>query len=111
VERAVPVHGRWPAYLAGPLQDERKLDKQLVESKLGILNCDGVAGWIQFQEGDMHTKVTYETRLHAMAPFGVVSSRMQFEVQRDGKFHHTIDAKLRLTDFGEDAESTLPGYK
>src|SRR5262249_16424259 len=35
VERAVPVHGRWPAYLAGPLQDEKKLDQQLVESKLG----------------------------------------------------------------------------
>src|SRR5262249_8257469 len=35
VERAVPVHGRWPAFLAGPFQDEKKLEKQLVNSKLG----------------------------------------------------------------------------
>src|SRR5262249_35823821 len=60
VERAVPVHGRWPAYLAGPLQDERKLDRRLVESKLGALRCEGVTGWIQYKEGDLHTKVTIE---------------------------------------------------
>jgi hypothetical protein len=111
VERAVPVHGRWPAYLAGPLQDEKKLDKQLVESKLGPLQCEGVTGWIQYQEGDLHTKVTFETRLHEKAPFGVVSARMQFEVKRDGKVQHTIDATLNLTDFGRDAETALPDHK
>src|SRR5262245_31945329 len=85
VERAVPVHGRWPAYLAGPLQDEKELDKQLVESKLGALKCEGVTGWIQYKEGELHSKVKFETRLHENAPFGVVSARMQFEVKRDGK--------------------------
>jgi hypothetical protein len=64
VERAVPVHGRWPAFLAGPLQDETKLAKQLVESRLGPLMCEGVAGWIEFAEGNLNTKVTFETRLN-----------------------------------------------
>src|SRR5262249_5549019 len=95
VARAVPVHGWWPAYLAGPLQDERKLDKQLVESKLGALECEGVTGWIEYQEGDLHTRATFETRLHEEAPFGVVSSRMRFEVTRDGKVQRTIDATLK----------------
>jgi hypothetical protein len=110
VERAMPVHGRWPAYLAGPLQDERKLDKQLVESKLGDLKCQGVSGWIQYKEGDLHTKVTYGTRLHERASFGVVSTRMQFEVKRGSKVQQTIDATLKLSDFGGAAESALPGH-
>src|SRR5262249_45897375 len=111
VARAVPVHGRWPAYLAGPLQDERKLGKQLVESKLGALMCEGVTGWMQYKEGDVHMKVTFETRLHEKAPFGVVSCRMQFEMKRDGKVLQTVDATLKLTDFGKDAETALPDHK
>jgi hypothetical protein len=111
VERAVPVHGRWPAYLAGPLQDENKLDKLLVESKLGPLKCEGVTGWIQYEEGDVHMKVTFETRLHEKAPFGVVSCRMQFEMKRDGKVLQTVDATAKLIDFGKDARTALPDHK
>jgi hypothetical protein len=111
VERAVPIHGRWPAYLAGPFKDERKLDKQLVESRLGELQCEGVTGWIQYKEGDLSTKVKFETRLHEKAPFGVVRSRLQFEVTRDGKVQQTIDATLELTDFGTDAKTALPDHK
>lgn len=110
VERAVPVHGRWPAFLAGPLQDERKLAKQLVESRLGPLMCEGVSGWIEFAEGNLNTKVTFETRLHEKAPFGVVSTRMMFEVRGEGS-NYTIDSVAKLTDFGKGAESTLPDYK
>src|SRR6185436_2108909 len=51
VEPAVPVHGRWPAFLAGRLHDERMLPKQLVDTKLGSLMSDGVTGWIEFTEG------------------------------------------------------------
>jgi hypothetical protein len=111
VQRAVPVHGRWPAYLAGPLQDEKKLEQQLVESKLGALECVGVTGGIQYKEGDVHMKVTFETRLHEKAPFGVMSCRMQFEMKRDGKFLQTVDATLKLTGFGKDAKSALPEHK
>src|SRR5262245_56351211 len=111
VERAVPVHGRWPAYLAGPLQDEKKLDQELVESKLGALKCEGVTGWIQYKEGDVHMKVTFETRLHEKAPFGVVSCRMQFEMTRDGKVQQTVDATTKLVDFGKDAKTALPDHK
>jgi len=111
VERAVPVHGRWPAYLSGPLQDEKKRDKELVESKLGALKCEGVTGWIQYKEGDMHMKVTFATRFHDKAPFGVLSSRMQFEMKRDGKFQQSVDATAKLIDFGKDAKTVLPDHK
>src|SRR5262245_12381602 len=111
VARAVPFHGRWPAYLCGPFEDEKKLEKQLVKSKLGALKCEGVTGWIQFKEGDRHTKVTFETRLHEKAPFGVVSTRALFEVKRNGKGHETIDGTLKLTDFGKNAKTALPDHK
>jgi hypothetical protein len=111
VQRAVPVHGRWPAFLAGPFKDEKKLDQQLVESKLGALRCEGVTGWIEYKEGDVHMKVTFETRLHEKAPFGVVSCRMQFEMKRDGKVLQTVDATAKLTDFGKDATTALSDYK
>jgi hypothetical protein len=111
VASAVPVHGRWPAYLAGALQDEKKLDQQLVENKLGALTCEGETGWIQYKEGDVHFKVTFETRLHEKAPFGVVSCRMQFEMKRDGKVLQTVDATAKLGDFGKDAKTVLPDHK
>ncbi|MBI3464745.1 MAG: hypothetical protein HY000_17070 [Planctomycetes bacterium] len=111
VQRAEPDDGPWPAFLAGPLQDEKKLDKQLVESKLGALECAGVSGSVQFKAGDRDTKVVFETRLHEKAPFGVVSTRMQFEMKHDGQVQESVDATLKLADFGKDAESALPGYQ
>jgi hypothetical protein len=111
VERAVPVHGRWPAYLAAPLQEKKKLDEQLVESKLGALRCEGVNGWSEYKEGDLHTKVTYETRFHDKVTFGVASSRMQFEVKRNGKVQATIDGTAKLVDFGGDSKTALQDHK
>jgi hypothetical protein len=111
VQPAVPIHGRWPAYLAGPLQDEKPLEEQLVESKLGALKCEGVTGWIQYTEGDLDMKVTFGTRLHETAPFGVVSSRMQFEMMREGKVLQTVDATAKLIDYGTDAKTALPEHK
>jgi hypothetical protein len=108
VEPAVPVHGRWPAYLAGPFQEEKRLNKRMVEGKLGALMCEGVTGWIQYSEGDAHTRVTYETWLHEKAPFGVVATRMIFEVTGGGP--PRIDSTWRLTDFGKGAKSVLPDY-
>src|SRR5262245_32283870 len=110
VERAVPVHGRWPAYLAGPFQDEKKLDQELLESKLGALKCEGVTGWIQYKEGDVHMKGTFETRVNQKAPFGVMASRMQFEMKRDGKVLQTVDGTATLTDLGKDAKTILPDH-
>jgi hypothetical protein len=56
-------------------------------------------------------KVTFETRLHEKAPFGVVFCRMQFEMKRDGKILQTVDAVARLNDFGKDAKTLLPDHK
>jgi hypothetical protein len=62
VERAVPVHGRWPAYLSGPLQDRKKVDQQLVESELGALECEGATGWIHNLSEDASVVCCQEVR-------------------------------------------------
>lgn len=109
VEPAVPVHGRWPAFLAGPLHDEERLERQVVDTKLGLLECEGVRGWIEFNEGNLRTKVSFETLLHQTAPFGVVASRMVFEMRGEGS-PYTIEARATLADFGTGARSLLPGF-
>ncbi len=75
------------------------------------MECEGAIGWIQYQEGDLHMKVTFETRLHEKAPFGVVSSRMQFEMTRGDKVEQTVDVTAKLTDLGTDAETALPDHR
>ena len=110
VEPAVAVHGRWPAFLAGPLQEVKRLPKQIVESGAGRLTCEGEAGWIQFTEGSLQTKVTFENRLHPKAPFGVVSAHMLFEITSAGS-RQTIDSTASLVRSGRGAHSELPQYK
>jgi hypothetical protein len=36
---------------------------------------------------------------------------MKFEVSRNGKADHVIDATATLSDFGRDAKTLLPEYK
>jgi hypothetical protein len=99
------------AFLAGPLQDEKKLEKEVIDSKLGKLECEGVAGTVPITEGDREGKFTFNTRLNPKAPFGVVSSRIEFEFKRDGQVVESGSAVFTLADSGSDAESALPGYQ
>jgi hypothetical protein len=110
VEPAVAVHGRWPAFLAGPLEDHRTLPPVLVKTSLGELSADGEAGWIAFDEGAMHSKVSFETRLHPSAPFGVLESRILFEVTTEGGAY-SIDSRATLVATGTGAVTALPGWK
>jgi len=97
------------AFLAGPLNDEKKLEKELVESKLGKLECEGVEGWAPITEGNREGRFVFQSRLHPMAPFGLVSSRLKFEFKRDGQVVETGNARITLSEFGKEAVTELPG--
>jgi hypothetical protein len=112
VEPAEPVHGRWPAFLAGPLADERRLpDTTLTVPVLGRVEAPGVTGWIEYDEGPLHTRVTFETRIHPRAPFGVVASRIIFDVSGGEGTPYRIDSRVRLTAMGTGATSELPDHR
>ena len=110
VEPAVAVHGRWPAFLAGPLEDPHVLPSATVKTSLGELSAEGETGWIAFDEGTMHSKVSFETRLHPKAPFGVIASRIRFEVTTESGAY-SIDAHATLVATGTGAVTGLPDWK
>lgn len=106
-----PSAGPLPAFLAGPAADAKPLDKKSVESKLGKLDCAGVVGTHKFMTGQEQVNIKQETRLHDKAPFGVVSSRMEFKVEREGAPQHGGVITLTLLEITQGARSELPEQK
>ena len=108
----MPLEG--PAYLhallPGPLKDVKKLEKKVIDGKLGKLECRGLTGATEFKRGDDDASVIYETRLHEKAPFGVVSCSMEVEFERDGQERGSLTETLKLTDFGKTALTELPNH-
>ena len=105
-----PLQSMLPVVLAPPLQDQRRLEKKAVESKLGKLTCEGVTGYIRFEiaSGPFRAgKMTMETRLHPKAPFGVVSSQWVFSLEQEGQAPREFTTSLTLKDFGSKAKSEL----
>lgn len=99
--------GPVPAFLANPLSDVKQLEAEIVKSKLGELSCAGLTGRTAFVEGTANNRVTFETRRHQKAPFGVVASRMKIDVERDGKPGQAVEMNMTLSDFGKSARSEL----
>ena len=100
-------------WLAGPPEDVEKLNKKVVESKLGKLECEGLTGSTVFTWGrqdELETQLTLHVRLHKKALFGVVSTRMDTETTVNGQPFRNSTITLKLSDFGEDADSQLPDH-
>ena len=100
--------GPLPAFLSGPLKDQKKLEEQVVESKLGKLKCRGVTGRAESKQGKNDISFTFESRLHAKAPFGVVTSRIAYERKRDGEVRDSGTITLKLVEVRKDATTKLP---
>jgi hypothetical protein len=111
-EQKFHTHERFVGLLGGPLQDVEKLDKRVVDSALGKLECDGLVGHIRTQHDEIDFHLIYELRLHEKAPFGVVSVKIKLEMQRGGKTPATGTLMdLKLIALGTDAKSELPGHE
>lgn len=96
-------------WFCGPMEDVKKLDKAVIETGLGKLECEGITGKLTFPDSKgkrMH--VCVEKRLHDKAPFGIVSSetRVWFEAENV----HGGTRKLKLMETSENAESELPKW-
>ncbi|MDA1013932.1 MAG: hypothetical protein O3A00_05695 [Planctomycetota bacterium] len=100
--------GPLPAFLAGPLQGEKKLDAtEITNAKLGKLQAEGVQGLIEYKERDRKYRVTFDSRKHKKSPFGVVSSKMKVERESDGEFQIEVEIEFELIDLGTGAKSQL----
>jgi len=111
-EQKFHTHERFMGLLGSPLKDVEKLDKRVVDSALGKLECDGLVGHVRTQHDKLDAHMIYELRLHETAPFGVVSVKIKLDIQSGGK----VIAKgtfmnLKLIALGTDAKSELPGHE
>jgi hypothetical protein len=97
-------------FLHGPFDAPQKLDKALVESKLGKLECEGISAHERTTD-----RVTldsrYVIRLHRDAPFGVVTWEAEMKLDLNGNSLGTMTTKATLSDFGKDAKSAIPEAK
>jgi hypothetical protein len=100
--------GPLPAFLAGPLNNQQKLEAIEVDSVLGKLQCAGVTGDLELDEGNNKVRIEFENRLSDKAPFGVVTSTMKFNVTRDGQQRDGGTLKLKAAEIKKDAKSELP---
>jgi hypothetical protein len=98
-------------FLSGPPADNKKLDKAAIDTKLGKLDCEGVAGTTRFEQGAEKVAIKYATRLHEKAPFGVVETRMEFQVERDGNPRGQGELTLKILELTQGAKSELPDQK
>lgn len=100
--------GPIPAFLAGPFEDSKKLEETEVDvPSLGKLKCAGVSGTVTYEDRRKNV-VAMESRLHKSAPFGVVSSKMDVKVERNGELAQEVVITLALKSVGKDAKSALP---
>jgi hypothetical protein len=103
--------GPLPIVLSKPWKDAKPLEKTVVESKLGKLPCEGVAGALEWKlRNGKVAKCKYENRTSAKSPFGVVASRWTIEAPQWGD-GVVLEAALKLADLGEKAKSELPDVK
>src|SRR5262249_2075857 len=66
------------AFLTGPPKDLKKIDQIEIDGKLGKLQCAGVSGTTELEQGGSTFDLKFESRLHEKAPFGVVTSAWEF---------------------------------
>jgi len=98
--------------LYGAFKTPKTLDKVIVESKLGKLECEGVTSQEKWSiNPSIIYDFTYVIRLHETAPFGVVSHETTRATERDGIPGGAMIGTLKLVDFGKDAKSAIPESK
>lgn len=102
--------GPLPGFLANPLTDVKPLVEEVVESPLGKLSCAGLTGRTEFAERNNINKAAFRIRRHERAPFGVVSSQMKVDVERDGVVRESLDMALTIRAVGKGAKSELPDH-
>jgi hypothetical protein len=77
--------GVLPLLLSGPPTKPSALDKMEVATPLGKIQCTGTRGTLKIEQESRKWEGTIETRLHEKAPFGVISMRLEMDVDRRGQ--------------------------
>jgi len=100
--------GPLPAFLCGPFKDFQKKDPATVKSGLGEYKCEVTTGSTSFQQTGTTQKYTFTNYERDSAPFGLVKSEIQIEVERNGEAAGSGTLTLVAEKVGQDAQSEIP---
>lgn len=103
--------GPLPAFLAGPLSEQKKLEPKEIDTGLGKLKCAGVTGKHTYKQANNDVAIDYTTRLSDKSPFGVAHTKMNLKEMRDGNVREEVELTFTLKSVGKDAKSKLPDKK
>ena len=99
-------------FLSGPVENAKKLPKMAFDNKaLGKVEAAGVAGNITIDLEKEKLEVKMENRLSDKAPFGLLQSKMDFQVFRNGEARDQGLLTFTLVEVGKEAKTELPDQK
>ncbi len=91
-----PHDERWsflPTFiLAGAMTEKKPIKGVELNTVFGKATCGGVSGKFDYEQESRKWQLKVETRLHPKAPFGVVTSRVEFQQERNGKTYNGVAA-------------------
>lgn len=108
--RILPQDGPLYALLPGQMKDIKTIPSKSIKTSLGTLECQGLAGHIDFKERGQDITISYEIYRHEKAPFGVVAYHMQIENKKNGKTTRKANMNLTLRDVEENVQSEMPAF-
>lgn len=113
-EKALNITGMSPGdefgdltfILAGPDQEVRSLGPQVVETKLGRLECAVWTGRQLTTFDEQEVDATFRQWVHEKAPFGVLRSEIEYAIKFDGRVFQNKDS-IALVEVGTGADSRI----
>jgi hypothetical protein len=100
--------GPFGLFFVGPGSDQQQLEKVEVQNaKLGKLPCAGYSSTHEVEQGTASISAAFEHRLHEKAPFGIVESKLTFELKNGGQTAISGTALFKLIDINTTALSEL----
>jgi hypothetical protein len=96
--------------LTGAMTAKKRLAAVETDTIFGKAPCVGVSGKFDYEQETRLWQTTVETRLHPKAPFGVVSSRVAFQMERRGE-KFTGLATFKLTEVIRNYDGELMKYR
>jgi len=93
----------------GAYEDVKRITTpQIVLSKLGERECEGILANVTEEQGNRTTQYKNVFRIHPDSPFGVVQWETLCSSKSDGKTVMKFHQVMLLSDYGTNAKSAIP---
>ena len=109
-ETADPFKGPLPVLFGGPLKDVKPLEKTILETGRGNLDCTGTDGTYSQEKDGATFTANIKSLVHEKTPFGVAQLAIQFNIKQ-GDREQEGSLTLTVEKVSKGAKSELPDSK